>query len=399
MGAPVPGRRAHDRFPEDAADKRRVLLDAVASIRDVVTAHADEAERTATLPAATVRALQDSGLLALKLPAALGGAEADPVMQVDVIEELSAVDASAGWCLMVGATTVALPAVFLADEAVATIFAGGRAPLAAGCYMPTGHAVPEPGGYRISGRWAFASGIRHAAWVSGTAAVVRDDVPTGERRVFVVPVDTVQVHDTWQVAGLRGTGSCDFSVAELLVADAFTWDIEQAAPRRGGPVYRLGLPGFVTNEHAAFALGVARRALAVVTGMAAAKARGLRPTVLAHRHGFQHFVGEAELRLRGARALVVELNEAAWSAVSRGDRLSAREHTELRGAAVLATRIALDVVTQAFRYAGGSAVYDTSPLQRCLRDLNAGAQHFMVSDSAYEALGRFLLALPSHPME
>jgi alkylation response protein AidB-like acyl-CoA dehydrogenase len=399
MAAPVPGRHPNHRFPEDAAAGRRTLLDAVAGVRDVVTAHADEAERSATLPAATVRALQHSGLLGLKLPAVLGGAEADPVTQVDVIEALSAVDASAGWCLMVGATTVALPAVFLPDEAVAAIFAGGRAPLAAGCYMPTGHAVPAPGGYRVSGRWAFASGIRHATWVSGTAAVVHDGVPTGERRVFVVPVDSVQVHDTWQVAGLRGTGSCDFSVTDLLVADSFTWDIEQAAPRRGGAVYRLGLPGFVTNEHAAFALGVARRALEVVTDLAATKARGPRATLLAHRHTFQHFVGEAELGLRGARALVLELNQAAWDTVARGDRLSARRHAELRGAAVLATRTALDVVTQAFRYAGGSAVYDASPLQRCLRDLNAGAQHFMVSESAYEALGRFLLAVPSHPME
>lgn len=380
-------------------DVARPLLQAVERIRRVVAANADEAERTATLPAVTVAALRDSGLLALKLPAVLGGAEADPTTQIDVIEALSAVDASAGWCLMVGATTVALPGVFLPDDAVATIFAGRRIPLAAGCYMPTGHAVAGPGGYRITGRWGFASGIRHAAWVSGTAAVVRHGAATDERRVFVVPRSAVEVHDTWHVAGLRGTGSCDFSVADLLVDEAFTWDIEQASPRRGGAVYRLGLPGFVTNEHAAFALGVARRALDVVTEVAASKSRGLKPALLAHRQTFQRFVGEATLRLRSARSLVIELNEAAWHTVRDGGRLSPAQHAELRGAAVLATDTALDVVTQAFRHAGGSALYDTSPLQRCLRDLNAGAQHFMVSASAYDAFGRFLLGLPSHPME
>jgi indole-3-acetate monooxygenase len=380
------------------AATRRTLLDAVDGVRGVVAAGADEAERLRTLPAATVTALKESGLLALKLPAVLGGAEADPVTQIEIIEALSAIDASAGWCLMVGATTGALPGVFLGDEAVTAMFPGGEMPLAAGCYMPTGHAIAAPGGFRVTGRWAFASGIRHAAWVSGTAWVVRDGTQTDARRVFVVRTADVEVHDTWHVAGLRGTGSCDFSVKDHFVPDTFTWDIEQAQPRRGGPLYRLGLPGFVTNEHAAFALGVARRALDVVTALAGSKARGVKPSLLARRATFQRFRAEAELRLRAARALAIELNEAAWTTVRDGGRLGAREHAELRSVAVLATEAALDITSRAFRFAGGAAVYESSALQRCLRDLSAGAQHFMVSDSAYEGLGQLLLGLPGEPM-
>jgi alkylation response protein AidB-like acyl-CoA dehydrogenase len=382
----------------DRAATRRALLDAVDRVRAVVAEGADEAERLRTLPAATVTALSDSGLLGLKLPAVLGGAEADPVTQIDVIEALTAIDPSAGWCLMVGATTTALPGVFLADEAMRVMFSDGAIPLAAGCYMPTGQAIAEAGGFRVTGRWAFASGIRHAAWISGSAWVVRDGAPSAERRVFVVRTADVDVHDTWHVAGLRGTGSCDFSVKDHFVPEAFTWDIEHAQPRRGGALYRLGLPAFVTNEHAAFALGVGRRALDAVTALAAGKSRGLKPAPLVGRGTFQRFVGEAELRLRAARALAVELNEAAFTTVGVGERLTARQHAELRSAAVLATEVALDVVTGAFRYAGGSAVYDASVLQRCLRDLNAGAQHFMVSDSAYEGLGQLLLGLPGEPM-
>ena len=312
-----------------------------------------------------------------------------------MIEAVSALDASAGWCLMVGATTLALPGVFLDDGAVATMFAGGRIPRAAGCYMPTGQAVEARGGYRVTGRWAFASGIRHAAWVSGTARVVRGAQPTAERRVFVVPTSAVEIHDTWQVAGLRGTGSCDFSLREHLVDEAFTWDMERAAPQRGGALYRLGMPGFVANEHAAFALGVARRALDTVVGLAGAKARGVTPALLADRATFQRFVGEAEARLRAARALAVDANAAAWRTVAGGSRLTPRQHAELRAVAVHATEAGLDVVTRAFRYAGGAALYDGSVLQACLRDLNAAAQHFMVSDSAYEALGQFVLGHPS----
>ena len=380
------------------AATRRELLDAVERVRDVITAGAEEAEHLRTLPAATVTALRDTGLLGLKLPAALGGAEADPVTQIDVIEAVTAIDPSTGWCLMVGATTAALPAVFLGDEAFGAMLSDGEMPLAAGCYMPTGQAVAEPGGFRITGRWAFASGIRHAAWVSGSAWVVRDGAPTAERRVFVVRTADVDIHDTWHVAGLRGTGSCDFSLKERFVPEEFTWDIERARPRRGGALYRLGLPAFVTNEHAAWALGVAHKALDAIMALAAGKTRGLKPAPLIGRGSFQRFVGEATLRLRAARALAVEVNEAAFTTVGIGETLTARQHAELRSAAVLATEVAIDIVTRAFRYAGGTAVYDTSVLQRCLRDLNAGAQHFMVSDSAYEGLGQLLLGLPGEPM-
>jgi alkylation response protein AidB-like acyl-CoA dehydrogenase len=371
------------------------LRDAVEKVAPVLAASAQESERARTLAPAAVAALEDAGLLALKLPATLGGAEADPVTQIDVIEAVSAIDAAAGWCLMVGATTVALPGVFLRDDALATMFSGGRIPRAAGCYMPSGHAIADGDGYRITGRWAFASGIRHAAWVSGTARVMREGQPTGERRVFVVPTRAVEVHDTWHVAGLRGTGSCDFSLRDHRVDDAFTWDLERAVQRRGGPLYRLGMPGFVANEHAAFALGVARRALDTIVALAGGKARGVTPTVLGDRPTFQRFVGAAEAKLRAARALAVEANASAWQTVREGGRLTPRQHAELRTVAVHATEAALDVVTGSFRYAGGGALYETSVLQACLRDLNAAAQHFMVSDSAYEALGQFVLGQPA----
>jgi alkylation response protein AidB-like acyl-CoA dehydrogenase len=375
-------------------DRRRLLLDAADSIRDVLAGSAQASESAATLAPAAVTALEEARLFALKLPAVLGGAEADPVTQIEVIEAVSAIDAAAGWCLMVGATTVAMPGVYLADDAVATVFAGGRIPRAAGCYMPTGQAVPVPGGYRITGRWAFASGIRHSSWVSGTARVLRDGRTGAERRVFVVPTRDVEVHDNWQVAGLRGTGSCDFSVTEHFVPAELTWNHETAQPQRGGALYRLGWPAFVANEHAAFALGVARRALDTIVALAGSKARGLTGTTLADRPVFQRFVGAAEMRLRAARALAMDVNGTAWSVVSDGGRLTGRQQSELRSASIHATEVSLDVVAGAFRYAGGSALYESSVLQGCLRDLNAGAQHLMVSDSGYEGLGQFLLDRP-----
>jgi alkylation response protein AidB-like acyl-CoA dehydrogenase len=149
-------------FPTGREEKRTALLAAVESVRETVVAGADAAEAQATLPQATVQALDDAGLFALKLPAVLGGAEADLVTQLEVLEALSYIDASAGWCTLIGAAAIAGPGAFLMEEAIAQIFAHGHVPRAAGTFMPSGHAVPVDGGYRVSGRWAFASGIRHA---------------------------------------------------------------------------------------------------------------------------------------------------------------------------------------------------------------------------------------------
>ena len=138
-----------------------------------------EGERLRTLPPATVRALADSGLFALKVPESLGGAEADPVTQLAVLEALTQIDASAGWCLMVATTAVGLPAGFLPDEAIEKILAGGRVPPAAVAILPTGTATPVDGGYRLTGRWPFASGVRHAEWLTAGAMVRRDAAGPG----------------------------------------------------------------------------------------------------------------------------------------------------------------------------------------------------------------------------
>jgi len=386
-------------FPVERAAKREALLDAVARVTPPLVAHAAEAEKLGTLPQATVDALDEAGLFRLKLAAVLGGAEADPVTQFDVLEALARVDASAAWCTMVGATTLTLPAVYLPDESVAKIFAAGRIPRAAGVYMPIGRAVPVPGGYRVSGRWPFASGVRHSQWMSAAARVVRDSAATPERRTVVFPTESAIVHDNWHVAGLQGTGSCDFSLDDLFVAEEFSWDAETAEPRRGGPLYRLAMPGFVANEHAAFALGVARRALDVFVDVAKAKTRGVVPSVLAGRPAVQRLVAKADLEMKAARALAVEVYEGAWQMVCAGGTPPPAMQAELRAVAVHATDVAVDVVTRVFRAAGGSALYLDHPLQRCLRDLHGAAQHFIVSESAYEGRGQFMLGVATaHPM-
>ena len=382
-------------FPTDRVAKRRVLMDAVASVRATLEAGAMDAEAHATLPPASVDALYDSGLLRLKTPHVLGGAEADPVTQLDVLEAVSRIEPAAGWCLMIGAASLGGLSAFLPDDAIEEIFVVGRPPKVAGAAAPAGIATPVEGGYRLTGHWQFGSGIQHAEWVSAGARVAggSDDHPRQLR--VAMPRHQVKVHNNWQVMGLRGTGSCDFSVNDLFVPHRFAWDSTLTEPIRGGALYRLGRPGFVTNEHSAFALGVGRRALDALTEVAGAKTRGYNSTnLLANRPVVQRALGECDLRLRAARALNIEILEAAWDAVCAGHSPPPPLQAQMRSVATYTTDVAADVASQAFRYGGGAALFTTSILQQCLRDINAAAQHQMVSDTAYENHGEFLLGLP-----
>lgn len=386
----------HPNFPIERERKRAALLAAVESIRETVMAHADEAEARGTLPPAIVDALVSTGLLALKLPTVLGGAEADPETQFDVIEALSAIEPSTGWCLMIGGTGIGLPGAFLHQDAIAEIFAGSRIPTAAISAMPNGLAVPVAGGYRLTGRWSFASGVRHAQWMTVGARVQRATEGPPELRLLVVPAKALTIHDNWHVAGLKGTGSCDVSLENCMVPEAFTWDRLNTPPRRGGALYRLGHPGFVANEHAAFALGVGRGALDNVVQFAKSKRRSFAPspTALEARPAFQRAVGLGDLRLRAARGLVLKIYAEAWEFASAGEIPPPRVQAEMRSVTAFATEVAAEVTTEAFRFAGGEAAFSSHRLQRYWRDINVGAQHLMVSTIAYENHGQFALGIP-----
>ena len=382
-------------FPTDRVEKRRVLMDAVESVRPVLEAGARESEKRATLAQASVDALHDSGLLRLKLPHVLGGAEADLVTQLDVLEAVSRIDPSAGWCLMIGAASLGTLGAFLPDDALQEVFVDGKPPLTAGVIGPFGTATPVDDGYVISGRWSFASGIRHSEWISAGARVVTEKASYPPQVRIALRTSQVKIHDNWDVMGLKGTGSCDFSVDNLLLPHRYVTNPIIREPMRGGPLYLMGRPGYVTNEHSAFALGVARRALDAATASAIAKSRGYNTrNILARRPVFQRALGEADLKLRAARALNVEVLEAAWKVATDGQTPGPELQTQLRGVAAYATEVAVEVISTCFRYSGGEALYDSSVLQRCLRDINAAAQHQMVSDTAFENHGQFLLGLP-----
>ena len=307
-------------FPKDRAEKRDALLALVGEVRETVSASADESERIGTLAPAAVEAMRDAGLFTLKLPEVLGGAEADPVTQIEVIEALSYIDASAGWCLMIGATAIGQPGAFTDDEAVKQIFGGERIPTGATSTALRGVATRVEGGYVLTGRWPFASGVRHAEWMTAGGNVENPKDGDPVRLSMVFPVSEGHIHDNWHVTGLEGSGSNDISASEVFVPDSFTWESATWKPKRGGAIYRMGRPGFVANEHSGIALGIAQRALDEIIGLAPATKRGNPPvSSLANREAFRGDVAKCDFRLRAARALSHEVFERAFQIACHGE--------------------------------------------------------------------------------
>lgn len=371
------------------AATRSALFGAIEAQRDKLAAHSDSDEQLGTLSPASLEALVASGVLRMKLPMVLGGFEADLVTQMEVLERLAMINPSVSWCAMVGATSLGVPGAFLTDAGIARMFADGRIPRGAIVVTPSGVATPVDGGLRVNGRWAFASGVRHSEWLVAMTRVEGAAAAPLEIRCVVLPTAECEILDNWQVLGLKGTGSCDIVVKDVFVPQAMSFAVSDA-PQRGGPLYRIGLPAFVAYEHAGFALGVARRVLDGFVTIMQSKKRGYAPggTSMADRSAVHALIGRSEMRLRAARALNIEVNGQVWDTVSSGQALSAQEQCAVRSAATYATEVAAEVVNQAFRYAGASAVYASHYMQRCLCDLTVAAQHYMVADTAYEQLGR-----------
>ena len=382
-------------FPQEREAKRQALLDAVESLRGVISAGEGEADAIGTLPQTTVDAIHEAGLFAYKSAHELGGAEADAMTQLEVVEAASRIDAAAGWSIMIGSGTMSGMAAFLSDEAINEIVVDGRFPRAAGVAALTGEAIPVEGGYRVTGKWAFASGIRHSHYLAFGAMVI--DGKSEPRQIrMVIPTSQAEIHDNWDVVGLRGTGSNDFSVSDVFVPERFTWAGAEAKPLRGGANFYLGRPGMQTTGHCGVVLGIGRRALDEIAELAKTKKRGYRgmEALIADRGSFQRFLGESDMRLRAAKALCLETLEEAWELVTREITPPPEMQVRLRASGTYATEEASDIVSQAFRFGGGSAMYTSHVLQKCLRDVHGAAQHNMVSDRAYENHGQFMLDFP-----
>jgi indole-3-acetate monooxygenase len=380
--------------------------DPVEAARRLATTAAElapEAEQRRQLAEPLVTALGEAGLFRLCVPAAAGGLEAHPGTLTAAVQALAAGDAAAAWCVAVGATSGLLTG-YLPEESARAIHTG-PATMIAGVFAPRGRATAEAGGYRVSGRWPFASGCRHADWLmggciaddGGTPRMLASGMP--DVRLVLAPASAFTIHDTWHVLGLRATGSHDIELAAVHVPSEHSASVFTDPPVQTGPLYAFPLFGLLAVAIASVCLGIARGALDDLAAIAGGKVPAGGRRTLAERTTVQAEFARAEAALRGSRALLDESIGEAWECAVAARSVDERCRAGLRLAATHAATTGLQATETAYRLGGGSAIYDSSPLQRRLRDVNAAVQHMLVAPATWELTGRLLLGLPTDPAQ
>ena len=377
------------------------LVDRARALAPVITRDADEIERTRRLTEPVVSALIENGLYRALLPQSLGGAEAPPEVFMQVLEEIAKADASTAWCL--GQCAVcAMTAAYLDKDAANEIFNTPPGILAWGAIANEVHVVP--GGYRITGRWDFASGSRQASWLGAHVQVVEADgtrrlMPGGapEIRTILFPATSATMYDVWDVIGLSGTGTDSYSVDNLFIPEKFAALRDNfSALREKGPLYGITTYTMFGLGFGAIALGVARATLDAATELARGKASvGLK--AMRENSAVQGLIGRTEGNLRAARAYLYGSAAEAWRDLTLTGKLSEDHRAALRLASTWTIHQAAAVVDAAYHMAGATAVFRANPFERRFRDMHAIAQQIQARDTHYEDVGRMILTASAIP--
>jgi alkylation response protein AidB-like acyl-CoA dehydrogenase len=362
------------------------VADAATRLAASISAMAPEIEAARRLPDDLFADLKDAGCLRMLLPPSHGGIGVTVPEAMKVFAALSRSDASVAWtvancsgawCDFAGLPRATFDAVFTgADVTVAGVFA------------PSGVADPVDGGYRVSGRWGFASGCLHADWLYGNCL---EDVDGLRRmRTAVFPVSEIAIEDTWTVSGLCGTGSHHFTADEVFVPIARTCATLEAEPCVDVPLVRIPTPPLFALAITSIALGVAQGALDDILELAGGKTPLLAGAPLAANPLFQNQLANADTDLRAARGLAYQEACAAWAAAVDRTPFTMEHRARIRATAAWATARATAVVDFAYHAGGGSALYAGNPLQRRLRDIHAITQHFLVKPDTLTTVGAVL---------
>jgi alkylation response protein AidB-like acyl-CoA dehydrogenase len=369
-----------------------------AEVAEKAAIRAEEIDRLRSIPADLIAELVATKVLKLWVPAAYGGAQAHVQDVIDAIADTSYHEASIGWSIMI-ANTTGWTGGHLPVEHAYTVF-GSPDAVAGGYAMPAGDAVAVDGGLRVSGRWPWGSGTSHCTAIGGGIRIVDAEgdaasLPDGTRSAFAFfDVGDVEILDTWYAGGLKGTASNDYVVEDALVPEG-RW-VDLVSTRDRPPVvdetlYRFPFHGAFACAVAAVIAGLARRAVDELIALGDKQPAGSRRG-LARRPAVQAELSRADAAVRSAHAFMVDTIGETWAATEAGS--ADDEHRRLlRLAAVNTARQGAEAVDVCYRAAGGTSVFESSPLQRIFRDTHTVTQHGMVSDRVLEPLGAMRFGL------
>jgi indole-3-acetate monooxygenase len=352
------------------------------------------------LPPDLLDALHEAAIFRTLLPRRCGGDETDPATYVAVMEILAAADASTAWCIG-QASGCSMAAAYLEPEIAWQVWGSDpRAVLAWGA-GPAGVAQVVEGGYRVTGRWGFASGGRHATWLGGHSRVLERD---GSLRTdaqgepaewsMLFPKHAAVMTEDWQVMGLRGTGSDSYTVKDLFIPGdhALCRDTDEER-RETGRLYRFSTTHLYASGFGAVALGIARGALDAFKALAQEKTPQATSRMLRDSAVVQMQVAQAEATLGAARAYLLQTLRDIWDSVGHSGVMTLDQRMAIRLAATFATHQARQVVDVAYHEAGATAIFATNPFERRFRDINTVSQQVQARSTHFETVGAHLLGL------
>jgi alkylation response protein AidB-like acyl-CoA dehydrogenase len=386
----------------DIARDAPAPLDIARALAPRIRERAAEIEAARQLPHDLVMDIATSGLFKTGLSKAEGGLGADIVTTLQVIEEVARADGSTGWCLAMGINTLRQSAQF-APEIRRKLFHSDPIGVSAGSANPRGRAVAVPGGYRVTGHWFFASGCMHSSLLHGACKVFDGDQPrrrpNGDQEVriaYFCPKSGARIIDTWNVSGMRGTGSHDIEVEDLFVPEEHTFSALDFRTRVTGPMNRLHGFDLAGCGFCCVGLGVARAAIDEFVELAQVKIPRSSSELLRDRGIVQAQVGEAEAVLRSGRALLFNTIGEMWQTVLAGGLITEGQRADLRMAMTHAAQSAARATRMVCVAAGTTSIFNSSPLERYARDVEVVTRHNQLQYVNYEAVGRTILGLESN---
>jgi alkylation response protein AidB-like acyl-CoA dehydrogenase len=349
------------------------------------------------LPTDVLDAMHDAGMFRLLIPRAYGGFELKPADYVQCVEAIAIGDASTAWCMNQG-SGCSMTAAYMAPEVSREVWGGKRDVLAWG-QGPGAKAIRADGGWRVTGTWSFASGSRHATWlgamcpcfnVDGTPQRHADGKPW--ERTMLFRREKAKITDVWQVMGLRGTGSDNYTIEDLFVDDAHSVTRESAEERReSGTLYRFQAMQLYASGFACVGLGTARAMLDAVIGLAKGKTQAWSTDALRDNNAVQNIIGYSDAALKAARAGLLKVLDDLWIEVGETGHLSVEARVRVRQATTYAIHTARDVAHHVFHEAGSTAIFDNQPFERRLRDVNSVSQQLQGRRTHFETVGLYLL--------
>ncbi len=377
------------------------------ALKPLVAEASDEIERIRQLPDPVFKALSEAGMFHMMAPKSIGGGEVHPAIYGQALEQIAQGDASTAWSIGQN-SGCSMSSAYLAPEIARECFAPPHGILAWGPFAPTtGKAIAVDGGYKVTGKWGFASGSRHAKWLGCHVLVFEADGTPRKNaegrhapRTMVFPKSSAKIIDNWQVIGLRGTGSDSYELNELFVPERYSFMRDSLGDlREPGTLYKFTSGMMYAVSFSFVSLGMARASLDEFLRYATERKPRFSERTIAHNNVIQGEVAKADAKLRASRAFILEAIDALWDEALKGNRGNREQLRTLRLACTWAINQAQEVVNMAYNQAGAQAIFTGHPLERRMRDIHAGTQQGQGRPVQFEHVGQVMLGLdPEGPL-